>query len=323
MKKEPSKISNALNAIGFGCASAVAHALAWLPLWCLYGFADIIFALMFYVVRYRRKMVRKNLTLCFKDKSPEYIRGIERQYYRNFADYIIETVKLLHISDKEIERRMRFNNMEVVHNLIRQGRSMVCYYSHSFNWEWGPSITLHCKDDERERATAFCQIYRPLRNKRFDDLMLKIRSRFGSVSIPKTLTLRKLIEYRRDGVLTVTGFMSDQKPSHGDIVHVVEFLNRPTAVITGTETLARRLGMAAVFWDTRKIKRGHYEIDIHLMAEDASKTEPFELTDMYFRELEKSIRRTPAIWLWSHNRWKNSPATMPAPTDESAKNVKS
>ena len=297
------RIGKAMGAVGFGCVSGFAHLTALLPFWALYGIADVIYVLLYYVARYRRKMVRRNLTACFPHKSQQELKAIERQFYRNFADYIVETIKLLHISDREIKRRMQFGNIEILQQLLDRKRSVVAYFAHTFNWEWAPSVTLHCPR-QIERGDVMCQIYRPLRNERFDKLMLKIRSRFGSVSVPKALALRKLLEYRREGVTTVTGFMSDQKPSHGDAIHIVDFLNRPTAVITGTETLARRMGMAAIYWDTVKLSRGHYRIDIKLMAEDASKTAEYELTDRYFKLLEETIRRNPAIWLWSHNRWK-------------------
>lgn len=70
------------------------------------------------------------------------------------------------------------------------------------------------------------------------------------------MTLRHLLQLRKDGQLSLTGFMSDQKPSHGDPEHIIEFLGQRTRVITGTESLARRLGMAAVYWDLTKKGRG-------------------------------------------------------------------
>lgn len=282
----------------------VLRLVALLPLRVLYLFADIIFILVYFVVRYRRPLVSRNLSLCFPEKNKQERRKIERQFYRNFADYVVETVKLLHISDSEMERRFRFTGMEIINRLLGQRKSITAYFSHCGNWEWAPSVTLHSPLANDPRY-AFCQIYRPLRNPVFDRLMLHIRSRFGSVSLAKYQSFRDLLTFRRDGITTITGFMSDQKPSHGDAIHVVNFLNRPTAVITGTETVARRLGMAVVYWDMHKIKRGHYRIDVRLMTEDASVTDKFALTDRYFDLLQETIRRNPSIWLWTHNRWKN------------------
>ena len=281
-------------------------AIARLPLPILYVFADIIFFLLYHVIRYRRKLVRKNLSSAFPDKSHKDLRLIERRFYRNFADYVVETIKLLHISDAEIEKRMHFQGLDIVRELLDNKKSIVAYFSHCGNWEWAPSITLHCQA-QLAAGDAFCQIYRPLKNRNFDRLMLHIRSRFGSQSIPKKNTLRHLLAFRRDNITSITGFMSDQKPSHGDTVHIVDFLNRPTAVITGTEQLARRLDMAVVYWDMSKPSRGHYLITVRLITDHIADTAPMQVTDSYFRLLESTIRRDPAIWLWTHNRWKNSP----------------
>ena len=295
-----------LSAAGYAILKGVLHLVALLPFGILYGVADIIFVLIFYVVRYRRKLVDRNLATCFPAKSDKERARIARQFYRNFADYIVETIKLLHISDKAMARRFTFTNTEILDRLIAEKRSTVAYFSHCFNWEWAPSVSLHLHTyNNKEGGVELAQIYRPLRNKRFDKLMLQVRSRFGSLSIPKATALRTFVQWRREGIVSVTGFMSDQKPSHGDTVHVVQFLNRPTAVITGTETLARRMSMAAVYWDMHKVRRGHYRIDIRLMSENAADTAEFELTDSYFAMLQQTIERNPAIWLWTHNRWKH------------------
>jgi KDO2-lipid IV(A) lauroyltransferase len=281
-------------------------AMARLPLGVLYRFADVTYVLLYYVVRYRRGLVRKNLTSSFPEKTLAEIKRIERQFYLNFADYIFETIKLLHISDEEMLKRMTFSGVDIINKLLDEKRSIVAYFSHTGNWEWAPSVTLHCPRAV-ERGDRFCQIYRPLKNKHFDNLMLKIRSRFGSVSIAKKLTLRQLLSYRRDSLTSITGFMSDQKPSHGDPVYFVKFLGHDTAVITGTETLARRLDMAVIYWDMSKSSRGHYNIDVKLISDHVADMEEMSITNTYFNLLEQTIRRDPAIWLWSHNRWKKPP----------------
>ncbi len=277
-------------------------AVARLPFWALYGLADVIFVILYYIMGYRRKVVAKNLEESFPDKTKEERGRIARQFYRNFADYIVETIKLGHITDEQMRRRMVFENVELVDRLFDEKRSITAYFSHCMNWEWVPSITLwsrHASD------CAFCQVYRPLRNKWFDEYMLKLRSRFGSYSLPKNTTLRELLRFRRDKVPTITGFMSDQKPSHGDAGRVLKFLNHPTAFITGTEIVARKLDMAVVLFDMEKVKRGHYKITIRLITENVAEMPEPGITDEYARMLEEGIRRNPSMWLWSHKRWKN------------------
>lgn len=296
-----------MNKIAYKLLHLLLLGCAMLPFRMLYWLADITFLLIFYIFRYRRKVVINNLRESFPDKTLDELKSIERQFYRNLADYFFETIKLLHISDRQMERRMTFENVELIDKFVAQGRSVAVYFSHCGNWEWAPSVTLHAKDKKR---IVFGQVYRPLRNKAMDCLMLKIRSRFGSVSFPKRTVFRDIIRQCRDsGHPAVVGFMSDQHPSHGDLIHVVEFLNHPTAFITGTETLARKLDMGVIYWDVDKPSRGHYHIKCCMMTEDIRSTKPFEITDQYISLLQSTIRRRPDLWLWTHKRWK-TPVTF-------------
>ena len=284
---------------------AALHCCALMPFRLMYAVADLTFLLLFYVVRYRRKIVASNLRESFPEKSDKELRQIERKFYRNFADYIFETIKLLHISDRQMSERMTFENLDIIDRYTAEGRSVAVYFSHCGNWEWAPSVTLHTSL-RPGRGVVFAQVYRPLRDQWTDRLMLKLRSRFGSLSFPKNTVFRDIIrETRRTGLPAVVGFMSDQHPSHGDLIHVVEFLNHPTAFITGTETLARKLDMGVVYWDMYKPRRGHYHIVTRDITDAIADCKPFTVTDRYAEMLQTSIRRDPSLWLWTHKRWKN------------------
>ena len=296
----------------------ILKATAYLPLRVLYVLADITFVLMYYIIRYRRKVVDKNIIDSFPEKSRQEQQQTIRRFYRHFADYFFETLKLHHISDDEMRRRMTFDNIELIDSLLSQGRSVVAYFSHCGNWEWATSITLWT-NHQPEKECVFGQVYRPLKNDWFDQYFLHLRSRFNSRSFPKSSVLRDLIRLHRSEIPTVTGFMSDQKPSHNDALHVVRFLNRPTAVITGTEVLARKLNMAVVYMDMEKHSRGHYHITIRLITEHPEQMPELSITDTYTRMLEESIRRPPHIWLWSHKRWKHKVSLPPDYSEENAK----
>ena len=274
--------------------------LAWLPLGVLYALSTLIIYPLLLVGGYRREVIRRNIRVSFPDKTRKERRRIERKFYLNFADSIVETVKLLHISDREIVRRVKWDNLDVLKKQIEAGRSVVIYFSHCFNWEWAPSVTLHLDCP----GVVFGQIYRPLRSKKFDELMLRVRSRFGSRSLPKATALRSFVKDRQEGLVSITGFMSDQRPSHGDPGYQTSFLGHTSLMISGTETLARKLGTAVVYWDMERNGRGRYTINTRLISEDASKEPEGKITGEYTRMLEKTIRRDPSNWLWSHNRWK-------------------
>ena len=280
------------------------YIISLMPFWVLYGLADFIFVLVYYVVRYRRKIVAKKMRESFPELSDKELKKIARKFYRNFADYIVETIKLNHISDEEIKRRMVFKNMDIIDRLFDEKRSIAAYFSHCGNWEWVPSITLWSRHTTG-KDVEFCQVYRPLKNKWYDEYMLRLRSRFNSLSFKKKTVLRDLLLLRRREMPSITGFMSDQKPSKGDESHIVKFLNHPSAVITGTEQVARKLDMAVVYFDMHKLSRGYYELEVKLITDNTSTMEPMAITDAYVKLLEETIKRNPSIWLWTHNRWKH------------------
>lgn len=283
--------------------------LALLPFGALYALSSATFAVLYHVARYRRRVVADNLAKCFPHLTDSDRSAIERQFYRNLSDYFFETIKLLHVSDEEMRRRIVFEDMEVLDSLFDQGKSVVAYFSHCFNWEWAPAITLWSRYAGRDDV-RFCQVYRPLKNRWTDRFMLRLRSRFGSLSLPKRTVLRDLLRMRNEGIMSVTGFMSDQKPSHGDPTLPLMFLRRPTAMITGTETLARKLKTGVIYFDLSHISRGHYRLRLRPIAEDASLTAPMEITRRYAELLQQSIDRDPADWLWTHKRWKK-PVELP------------
>lgn len=279
------------------------HLQAYLPWWMLYIQADIMFFIAFYIIRYRRKIVRKNLKESFPEKSDLEIYGIEYKFYRHFADYFFETIKLLHISDEEMHKRMVFKNIELVDEAFAQGRSTMMYAAHYGNWEWTTSITQWGRFKPGE--VIYAQVYRPLKNKWFDKFFLNLRSRYHSVSYRKNSVYRDMLMDLRGGKPMVIGFIADQHPNKNDQGHVIEFLNHPTAMITGAEAIARKLDMRVCYFDVRKVKRGHFVCTIKLICDKPEEMPKGAITDRYAQLLEQRIKEEPCYWLWTHNRWKN------------------
>lgn len=275
------------------------HAL--LPLNVLYLLSDILFFPMFYIVRYRRKLVYQNMKDSFPEKDEKEIRRMEKAFYHHFCDYIVETIKLLNISDKETQKRIKFHNIDMLQKTVDSGNSCLMLLGHYGNWEFVPSVTLWM----HRKNVIFAQIYRPLKNKWFDQFFLKLRSRYHSECIPKQDTLRGILQYKSSGKPSITGFMADQTPSPANIHHWVNFLNHDTPVLTGVEKIARKTGFAVLYFDVEKIKRGHYSITIREITKDPKASKEFEITDKYMEMMEKTILRAPEYWLWTHNRWKH------------------
>ena len=275
--------------------------LSHMPLGVLYPIGYVVYILMYYVVGYRKKVVKKNLSESFPDMTAKELRLTMKDFYLNFADYIVETVRLGGISEREITSRVSYENLELVEGYLKAGRPVVAYFSHCINWEWVTSLGVIVEGENIECS----QVYRPLKSKWMDGYMLRIRQRFNSRCYAKSTVFRELIRRRGEGKVTFTGFMSDQKPSHNDTGYITMLLNHPTAMISGTETVARKLNAAVVYFDMTKLHRGRYHVRIVPITEDVSSLPENEITERYTRLLEENIRRQPSIWLWTHRRWKH------------------
>ena len=277
------------------------HLLSLLPLRVHYVFSDLLFVLIFYVLRYRRRTVWVNLVTSFPEREPEEHKLIERQFYRWFCDYLVETVKMKTISPEQMKRRLVFKGTELVDQCVSEGQSCAVYLGHYCNWEWITSLPFWVSEQ------AQCgQIYHPLENKDFDRLFLEVRQRFGAVCIPMSESLRRILEYKRQGKPTVIGYIADQAPFWWNIHHWTPFLHHDTAVLSGTERIARKLGQAVFYMDVRRLSRGYYEAEFKLMTREPQTMDEFQLTDLYFQQLEESICREPACYLWTHDRWKRT-----------------
>ncbi len=281
---------------------SVLRVVASLPLRVLYVFSDIAYPIVYYLVRYRRGVVRENLANAFPELSEEERRATERRFYRWFCDYVVETLRLLSMSEDEMRERMVIEGFDEVEAELENHPFVFVYLGHYCNWEWISSLQLWAKQERTHTA----QIYRPLRSEAFDRLFYVMRTQFGSENIPKNDSLRRILEMRREDHRTVIGFISDQSPSWNAIHHWVTFLHQDTPVFTGTERIARKVDAAIYFANVERTARGRYRMRFELMTRDAKAAPEFGPTEDYMRRLEAMIRRQPYLWLWSHRRWKRT-----------------
>lgn len=268
-----------------------------LPLRVLYIFSYPLFFLLYRFPGYRRKVVRENLTNSFPDRDIKWIKGVEKRFYRHLADLFVESIKSFNISPEEIKERYRVVNPELPDRLFAEGRDIIAVAGHYNNWEWYSSIALQIKH-------LPVAIYKPLSNKRFDTLLLKMRSRYGALLTPMSMVFRELLTMRRKGIRSLTLFVADQTPPKADIRYRTNFLNQDTPVFLGVEKTAVKLDMVVLFMHVRKVKRGYYEVEFRELITNPSQTKEHEITEAHVRCLESIIEETPEFWIWSHRRWK-------------------
>jgi len=278
------------------------YSFAWfvsvLPMKLQYLISDFFYLIIFYLAKYRRDVVRKNLRNSFPNKTEKEIKRIEKLFYHHLVDLFIEEMTMLTISSKKISKRNKFLNIELLDNLYRQNMGVIGVTGHYCNWEWLNYLEVNCN----YRGLA---IYKPLSDKNFEKFMNNVREKYGSIAVPMKRTLKQLIIQVRKNELPFSMMVADQSPGNDESNYWTTFLNQETAVYMGVEKIAKKFNHAVVFISMRKVKRGYYETSFELITDKPQETKDFEITEKHVRMLEKLIIDTPEYWIWSHKRWKH------------------
>ena len=274
-----------------------------IPFRLLYLLSDLMAFLLDDVIRYRRKVVEGNLRSCLPELPEDDLKRTRKRFYRFLGDYFLETAKMGSMSEAEIRRRMRFENIDAISERLRRGENVSLLLGHYCNWEWVSSLPLHFPPE-----AACGQIYHRLHSAAADRLFLKVRGHFGATSIAMADTLRVRVGWKREGKASVVGYIADQAPKVHSAAHWMDFLHHDTAVFTGPERISQKLRCSVFYLDMEQVKRGYYVGRFVELTRDASQEAPMKVTEAYFRMLEQTIEARPPFWLWSHKRWKRSRA---------------
>ncbi|GGF21125.1 lysophospholipid acyltransferase family protein [Echinicola rosea] len=272
--------------------------ISYLPLWSLYIVSDCFFLIAYHLVGYRKKVVWTNLKNAFPEKSDQELKKIMREFYRNLTDSFAETIKLMTMGKAEIERRFQLENMDLLRTLLADEQVIVGLTAHFFNWEGHP-LSVRALVDERIEI-----VYQKVTNPFFEQLMKTIRNRFGGYLVEKSNFQRHFLKHRQHPRLI--GLAADQRPNREDQRYHAKFMHRETGFFEGAEKLAKRFELTVIFAEVHKLKRGHYKFTYRFVAEPPHDPREHSITDQFIALTEKNIREEPALYLWSHNRWKNS-----------------
>ncbi len=236
----------------------------------------------------------------FPTKTNEEINKIANEFYKHFCDLIIETIKLLSISDVKFKQRISFttNATQLFNYYQDKKQSTVAIMGHNGNWEWSAIA------NQLYFSQLLTGIYHPLSNKNMNALIYKMRYRGGNF-VPMQQALRNLIELKQKEISTTIGLIADQT-SPPENSYWTTFLNQDTPVFNGPEKIARKFNYPVLFISVKKIARSKYIIDAELLTETPNQLKEGELSELHTKKLEALIHEQPAYWLWSHKRWKHS-----------------
>jgi Kdo2-lipid IVA lauroyltransferase/acyltransferase len=267
-----------------------------LPFRALYSISDFLSFLLRKIIGYRKAVIKENLAKSLPELGAEEFTVIMKRVYKNLSDVILEGMKAFTMSRRQLQERYRILNPEIINAYSEAGKGVICVTGHYGNWEWGalsPPLQLPWK---------FVAFYKPMKNFRLDRFVRKNRSRFGTHLAPIRETTRTF--EGNQGIPVVYLMAADQSPSNREAAYWADFLGRDTAFLHGPEKHARINNYPVVFAAIRRVKRGFYELELSIIAEDPSLLPDGEITRRYAERMEKLIMEDPSNWLWSHRRWK-------------------
>lgn len=269
-----------------------------LPFRILYVFSDIVYVLVYHIIGYRKKVVRNNIAMALPNISEKERLNIEKKFYHHLCDMFLEMMKTMTISEKEMNKRFVFTNLELYTALEKKQKSIAVMIAHYATYEW--VISMNRKIEFEGFA-----IYKKVNNKYFDKLVRNIRSKFKATLITTSQTIPVIKENESLGHRGVYGFASDQSPQESKAFHWQKFMGIETPVYTGAEMLVKRFDMNVIFLRVKKVKRGYYEATFELMFDNPKAIPDYQISDEFLRRVEKQIYEAPEFYLWTHKRWKH------------------
>ncbi len=261
----------------------------------LYFVSDCVYVLIYYVIKYRKQVVMSNLLIAFPEKTEKERTEIAKEFYHNFLDTFIETLKFLSLSDKAFSKRLT-GNFELLSALYATGQNVQLLSGHFFNWEymnWGLS---------RNSPYPLIGVYSPVSNKAFEKVMLKMRSRYNTILVSTEDFKSRFHQLAKNRY--ALALIADQNPGISEKSYWLPFFGKLTGFVTGSEKSARINNAAVVFAHFYKEKRGYYKVEFELFTTAPQDFSRGEITKKYVAFLENCIRKKPANYLWSHRRWK-------------------
>jgi KDO2-lipid IV(A) lauroyltransferase len=287
-----------MNLLIFCIVYPIIWLISILPFRLLYLISDFFFVLLYYVVGYRKKIVLSNLQLAFPEKSTNELLKIRKKFYRHFVDVFMEMIKTFTISKNELDKHYKYTNLDLIHQLKKDGKSVILISAHYANWEW--IIGMNSFINYNAYAA-----YTKISNPYFNNKLLKTREKFGVTLKQSSKIIPAVYHNYKNNIQSMYGLLSDQSPTLKKAAYWTEFMGVKVPIHTGGESLAKKYDMNIVFLDTRKLKRGYYETTFSIITNDAKKHPDFELTDIYLRKVEAQIKAQPEYYFWTHKRFKH------------------
>jgi KDO2-lipid IV(A) lauroyltransferase len=249
---------------------------------------------------FRKKTIaKKNILIAFPDLNEKSINEMIERMWKNigriFGEYI-HINKFSIIDQKKI--KIVFANKNNFELLKKNSKPIVFFSGHFANFE----LMAKCL---QELGFNIGAIYRPLNNIFLNPIMEFIRKKYiCSIQIEKGSNgTKKLIKHISTN--NPLALMIDQRLSSSIRV---PFFNHPATTTTTPAQLAIKYDALLIPVFLKRLEKTNFEFFIEepLIINRTSDYDKdiFNITQSMNKKIEEFIKRDPAHWLWSHDRWK-------------------
>ena len=255
----------------------------------------------------RIKIAKRNIELCFADRTPAYRRQLLRDHLRALAQSFVDRSVLWFGSPADIEAFVTLSGLEHAHHFTDRHQPIMLLAPHFIGLDAAASrLTLAGP----EGGT----IYSEQRNKLIDDFVRLGRGRFHNVHlISRKDGVRGLVRLIRQGLPIY--YLPDMDLGRRGAVNV-PFFGVPAYTQTATAQLARQYELPVLpvisTWDP---KTGRYHVELLPPLETFPNPQnTLEQDTAHLNELLQSwIEPRAAQYYWVHRRFKSHPEGQPSP----------
>jgi len=279
----------------------LAIALVWLlrllPLPLLAPIGNGLGMLLYAVAGERRNVVRTNLRLCFPQRSDRERERIARAHFRALGRALLEQGIGWWSSAERIRRVVRVENLHILDEAMRDGQ-VIFMALHFLGVDMG-AIRL-------SREYSMATIYSQQKNRVFDALLRKARTRFGDNQLlSRQDGIRAVVRAMRGGWSLF--YLPDMDFGPQDSIFV-PFFGVQAATIPGLPRIARLSGARVVPLVTRQLPGAQgYEARIYPAWENFPTEDVEADTRRMNAFIEERVLETPELYYWVHKRFKTRP----------------
>ena len=238
--------------------------------------------------------IQKNLENSNIGNSYEEREIIINDMWGNYGKIFAEYIFMKKFRESNSMRNIEIIGQDILDRIKENNKPVIFISGHFNNFEL---MAMHLEKSDIDLAA----IYRPLNNKFLNPIMERIRKKFiCKKQIKKGISgTKEILKYFKTG--TSIALMVDQRVSEGISCN---FFNRKALTTTIPAQFVKKFNCKIVPVYIERIKQDKFRLEIYKPLE-FSKAENIEtITANINKIIEEMVKKNPAQWIWTHNRWK-------------------